>query len=244
MASGSFHFKTFTIHQQKTAFKVGTDSVILGAWADINDSKTLLDVGTGTGLLALIMASKFPKITITAVELDAESAAEAEQNFKESSFHHRIKIVCEDFKSWVKSQAPNSFDAIISNPPYFHNDLKNPDHRKAAARHTSSLNFNELAEGVSLLLDNHGLFYIILPAEQFDSFSQCALAANLYPSKKLYIKNKPSGTIIRIAACFAKSENKIIESALCIRNDDHQYSADYIHLTKDLYIKNLNQKKA
>ncbi len=244
MASGSFQFKTFTIHQQKVAFKVGTDSVILGAWAEMNNAKTLLDVGTGSGLLALIMASKFPELTITAVEIDAESAAEAEQNCRESPFHHRIQIVGDDFKSWAKSQSPKCFDAIISNPPYFNNDLKNPDQRKSAARHTSTLNFSELAVGVSHLLKKQGLFYVILPAEQFDFFSQCALGASLYLSKKLYIKNKPSGNVIRVAGCFAKSENEIIESSLSIRNDNHQYSEDYIHLTKDLYIKNLNQKKA
>lgn len=242
MASGSFQFKPFTIHQQKSAFKVGTDSVILGAWAQLEGANHILDIGTGTGLLALMMASRFQNAIITAIEIDPDSALEAEQNAANSPFGSRIKIIHDDIKTWAFEQAVGNFDGIISNPPYFDDDLKNPDQRKASTRYTTTLNLKELAMGVSHLLNKEGQFYTILPAVQFEAFTRLAEEASLQLVKKLSVKNKPSGAVIRIAGCISKTKMECSQSTLCIRDERDNFSEDYIHLTKDFYIKNLNQK--
>ena len=144
-----FKFKHFEIHQDRCAMKVGTDGVLLGAWA--LGGKRILDIGSGTGLISLMMAQRYPEAQVVGIDLDAEACAEARENVAASPFADRVNIVdcrLQDYESLEK------FDAIVSNPPFFLNSLKNPDSKRSMARHADSLPFRELFRGVKLLLSD------------------------------------------------------------------------------------------
>ncbi|MEA3451540.1 MAG: methyltransferase, partial [Bacteroidota bacterium] len=147
-----FKFKQFTIKQDKTAMKVSTDSVLLGAWFDFNHPKKILDVGTGTGLLAIMAAQKFPNSKITAVEIDNEAFIEAEENIKNCRWNKIIEVFQVDFIDFSKKEQ-TKYDLIVSNPPYFENQLRSTDIKKRIARHTDTLTFADLIKSVEKLMN-------------------------------------------------------------------------------------------
>ena len=132
MANSYFRFKQFTIHQEKCAMKVGTDGCLLGAWVDLSQSQRILDVGCGSGLIAIMTAQRCTNVTITGIEIDNEAASQATENAESSPWAERIEIICEDFLKFTPEQ---QFDTIVSNPPYFSNSLKCPNDKRNKARH-------------------------------------------------------------------------------------------------------------
>ena len=161
-----FKFKQFEIHQDRCAMKVGTDGVLLGAWAP--GGKRILDIGSGTGLISLMMAQRCQEAQVIGVDLDAEACDEARENVAASPFADRVSIACcrlQDYESAEK------FDAIVSNPPFFLNSLKNPDSKRSMARHADSLPFRDLFLGVKRLLSEEGVFSAIVPSEVLDAFT-------------------------------------------------------------------------
>ena len=163
MASGSFSFKQFTIYQDRCIFKVGTDGVLLGAYADVSGIKTILDIGTGTGLIALMLAQR-SEAEITAIEPDLNSFEQACSNVRQSKWSHRIRVINTDLQNFMTES--KQYDLIISNPPYFIDALKNPDPGKAAARHNVTLNNIDLLRGISGLLTDDGLAQVIMPYDE------------------------------------------------------------------------------
>lgn len=175
---GDFAFKQFRILQDKCAMKVGTDGVLLGAWAD--GGLRILDIGTGTGLIALMMAQRFPKAQVVGIDIDGDACEQAHDNASCSPFADRVEIVNARLLDYLSSDAENigqntsclqQFDAIVSNPPFFVNSLKNPDNKRSMARHTDTLPFRDLWLGVKRLLADDGIFSVILPSEVKDDFS-------------------------------------------------------------------------
>ena len=151
MANDYFRFKHFTVWQQHCAMKVGTDGVLLGAWAD--GGQRILDIGTGTGLIALMMAQRFPAAEVTAVEIDEQAAMQACENVAASPFADRVNVIHDDILRYADACAEGCFDAIVCNPPFFVNSLKNPDSKRALARHNDNLSFCQLFSIVHLLIN-------------------------------------------------------------------------------------------
>lgn len=235
MANNYFSFKEFTVFQEKSAFKVGTDGVMLGAISDVNYKKQILDIGTGTGLIAL-MAAQRCNGHITAIEPDEESFTEASDNVARSEWHSRILVVNTDLQSYFPGD--DKFDLIISNPPFFSNSLKNPDPRKSSSRHNDSLTTNELLQGVTRLLDKDGIFQLIMPYAEGNVFIAEAPQYGLYCNKILKIKPLPTSEIRRLILTFSSEKMKAKESFLTIeRGPRHEFTEEYKSLTKDFYLK-------
>ncbi len=198
-----FRFREFEIEQNESVHKVGTDGVLLGAWTECVNAKTILDIGTGTGLLALMIAQKKPLAKITAIEIDENAFLLAKENFEKSKWGERIfakKFSVFDF------QPPQKFDLIICNPPFFTNSLKSPSSSRNKARHNDEVPFNKLLKKVNHLLDEHGKFSVIIPADQEKEFIAKAWFENLFAEKICKVKPKPNFEIKRSMILFGRKQ--------------------------------------
>ncbi|MCU0473788.1 MAG: methyltransferase [Bacteroidales bacterium] len=235
MANNFFGFKQFIIHQDKCSFKVGTDGVLLGASADVSAAGLILDIGTGTGLIALMLAQRCDA-EIHAIEPDRKSWEQACRNVYESKWRRRIKVENTDLQNY--NPGKKKFDLIVTNPPYFSDSLKNPDARKAATRHNESLSNAELLEGVSRLLNYPGKFQIILPYVEGNLFIAEAHGYGLYCNNIIKIRPLPTSEIRRMILTFSKERLKVREKFLTIEyGERHEFTEDYRNLTRDFYIK-------
>jgi tRNA1Val (adenine37-N6)-methyltransferase len=234
MANNYFNFKQFKIYQDKCAFKVGTDGVLLGAYSDVSSAGKILDIGTGTGLIALMLAQRCNAILV-AIEPDMESFAQACLNFEGSKWGNRIKAYNSSLQNF--SPGDDKFDLIMTNPPYFTDSLKNPDPGKAATRHNFLLSNYDLLTGVRRLISDEGKFQIILPYADANVFISEAQAFGFYCSDILKIKPLPTSEIRRMILKFTSKRQKIKEKFLTIeKGKRHDFTDDYISLTKDFYL--------
>ena len=234
MANPFFTFKQFTIRHDRCAMKVGTDGVLLGAWTDVSHSYRLLDIGTGTGLIALMLAQRCPKASITAIDIDAEAVEQARENVLLSPWSDRVEVALQDICKYLTDK---HFDTIVSNPPYFIDSLKCPDSQRNTARHTDTLDAGRLLASVAQLLTDEGRFSIILPAEQTDLLIQTARTKGLYPSRHTAVITRPGLSPKRVLMEFQKTEKTFQTDELVIELERHVYSEDYIALTKEFYLK-------
>jgi len=234
MSSDCFQFKQFTVRHDKAAFKIGTDGVLLGAWADVAGKERILDIGTGTGLIALMLSQRCDA-DITAIEPDHDSFEQAAENVKQSKWSDRIKVEncrLQDFVPDVK------FDLIVSNPPYFIDSLKNPDPARSAARHNDGLDHKDLLEGASRLLAEDGLFQVIMPWEEGNIFIAEAPEYGFYCSSILKIKPTITSQVRRLILGFTRKKSKPAERFLTIeKGKRHDYTEEYIKLTRDFYLR-------
>ena len=229
-----FTFKQFTIYHDRCAMKVGTDGVLLGAWTNLENANRILDVGTGTGLIALMLAQRMKDATITAIDIDADAVSQAQENVSDSPWKDRVEVALQD----ICTYAPDGlFDIIVSNPPYFVNSLKCPDGQRTTARHTDSLDANRLIGKVTELLAPEGRFSLILPADQTDELLRIAEEKGLYPSRITRVITRPGLPPKRVLVEFRKTTQICEETELVVELDRHVYSEDYIALTKDFYLK-------
>jgi len=236
MSNNYFRFKQFTINQMKSAFKVGTDGVILGACADFAGGNRILDVGTGTGLIA-IMAAQLTDAEIVAIELDENSFLEACDNVRRSKWNRRIKVINICFQEYALVQT-EKFDIIISNPPFFKDSLKNPDGKKSVARHSDSLTFSEILSGATNLLKPEGNLQIILPYAEGTIFITEASQYGFFCNRIIKIKPVPNGEIKRLILKFERIKKPILEKFLTIETGTrHKYTEEYKEVTKDFYLK-------
>jgi len=229
-----FRFKQFTIKQEKTAMKVSTDGVLLGAWANFNKPKTILDIGTGTGLLAIMAAQKHPESEITAIEINNEAYTEAKINAQNCTWNKRIKLIHADFLDFSKNEQ-KKFDLIISNPPYYENQLPSTEEKKRIARHNDSLPFNHLIASVSKIITNKGVFCVIIPNYESKKFIHLCSQNNLFLTKKLQIFPNENKKVNRVLLEFSKEIKEIISESIFVRKNK-KYSAEYLELTKDFYL--------
>ena len=234
MANPFFTFKQFTIRHDRCAMKVGTDGVLLGAWTDVSHSCRLLDIGTGTGLIALMLAQRCPKASITAIDIDAEAVEQARENVLLSPWSDRVEVALQDICKYLTDK---HFDTIVSNPPYFIDSLKCPDSQRNTARHTDTLDAKRLLESVARLLSDNGRFSIIFPAEQTDLLIQSAYTQGLYPSRQTAVITRPGLSPKRILMEFQKKKEAFHPDELIIELERHVYSEGYIALTKDFYLR-------
>jgi tRNA1Val (adenine37-N6)-methyltransferase len=235
MHNSFFNFKQFNICQDKSAFKVGTDGVLLGASADISNVNSILDIGCGTGLISLMLAQRC-NATITAIEPDSESYSQACENINSCNWHDRIKVVHSDLQSFTPDHG--RFDLIVTNPPFFSNSLKSPDPGRSAARHNDSLTTRELLEGVLKFLEYNGQFQLIMPYVEGNIFIAEAGNYDLYCNNILKIKPLPTSEIRRMILTFSRIKKNPVERFLTIEyGRRHEFTEEYINLTKDFYLK-------
>ncbi len=234
MANHYFEFKQFKISQENCAMKVGTDGVLIGAWTNPGDAAKLLDIGTGTGLIAL-MLSQVSKANIDAVEIDAGAYYQALENVEQSTWKERISVIHTSLQDYIKSTV-KKYDLIVTNPPFFTNSLKSGHDKRNLARHNDSLSPEDLLTGVDHLLEPTGCFYLILPYVEAQLFIVDAALYNLYCVRKTNIlplaHKKPS----RIMMEFSRQRRKVIENDLIIQLKSGEYTSDYRLLTDKFYL--------
>lgn len=234
MPNSFFAFKQFTIHHDRCAMKVGTDGVLLGAWVNLSNSHRILDIGTGTGLIALMMAQRCNDSNITAIDIDTEAVSQANENIQASPWKDRVIAIQQDIRSFHPNK---SFDTIVSNPPYFINSLKSSDTQRNTARHTDTLSAEDLIRKTADLLTEDGYFSIILPTEQIEELIQISERVGLYPSRRTQVITRPGLMPKRTLMEFCKRETSFPTNQLVIELDRHVYSEEYIALTRDFYLK-------
>lgn len=236
MPGTSFAFKQFIIKQDKCAMKVGTDAVLLGAWVFPNGSKQILDIGTGTGVVALMLAQK-TEAHIDAIDIDSNAYIQATQNVSESKFSHQISVIHSSLQDYSKT-TDRKYNLIVTNPPYFEQSLKSSDEQRSHARHADVLPFEELIDGVIKLLDLKGKFCLILPTLEAEKFRALAQKRGLFLSKLLRVKSKVNkDTDKRHLMQFEFTPTEFSEKTIAIELDErHQYTDDYKQLTKDYYL--------
>jgi len=230
-----FRFKQFSLSDTNCAMKLSSDAVLLGALADFGLSSTVLDIGTGSGILALMAAQKSTAM-IDAVELEEHASRQAYQNFQESKWKDRLKIYHSPIREFA-DKSNTTYDTIICNPPYFQGQLKSPDENRNNAKHDNSLDFEELSQCVARLLSEKGLCWVIIPASEKNNFLRIFLKSGLYCTKNIFIANKPDTEPHRVVFCFSRKSPDTIESqSLILKNPDGTPSESYKQLTKDFYL--------
>lgn len=232
-----FQFKQFRIIQERSAMKVGMDGVLLGAWTDTTGAGRILDIGTGTGLIALMMAQKNSLAQIGTIEIDPEAFHEAVQNIRNSPWSDRIYPVRCSFQEFVV-QTNQKYDLILSNPPYFTNGHQSPLENRAQARHSDSLPIEVLISGAAGLLSKNGKLALILPIESLQEIEQLAVSNNLCISRLCRVKPNPQKPDFRILIELTNSDCTIQEETLMIEFEKHHdYTPEYKEMTRDFYLK-------
>ena len=235
MSNPYFQFKQFTIWHDKCAMKVSTDGVLLGAWTDVQDASRILDAGTGSGLIAIMLAQRcHPNAHICAVEIDKDAAAQARENVHRSPWKNRIEIVEKDFREYAPAK---KFDLIVSNPPYFANSLACPDVQRNMARHDTSLSYEELLNKVDELLTENGKFNVVIPTDSVSAFTDTAsIGFSLYPLKQVDVTTKAGKRPKRTLICFSRRYCPCNTKELVIEAPGPRYSDEYIRLTSPYYL--------
>lgn len=234
MPKNSFTFKQFTINQDRCAMKVCTDACILGASTDVENVKNILDIGTGTGLLSLMMAQR-SNAQIEAVEIDEDAYQQAFMNVKVSNFAEKIAVHHQRIQDF---SAIENYDLIISNPPFYQQSLKSSDAKANKALHAVELSFDDLIDSVLRLLSIEGQFVVLLPPFEIEKLIQIAQKKGLYLSKKMSIRHDESKPIFRVIATFQTQKvHNLEEKTLIIHTEDGKtYSNEFRDLLKDYYL--------
>lgn len=238
--SKPFIFKEFTIHQDKTAMKVGTDGVLLGAWCFVDDyPDSILDIGSGTGVIALMIAQRSDAMTIDAVEVDENAYEQTVNNFEKSDWGDRLYCYNATFQEFATeiAEEEETYDLIVSNPPFYTDEFETENEARNKARFTSSLSFQELVNGVSKILSKEGKFSIIIPFKEEGNFINIAKEKNLFLNRSCRVQGNENSEIKRSLLEFSFLQTEIKVAHLIIELDRHQYTEDYISLTKDFYLK-------
>ncbi|MBL6448018.1 methyltransferase [Fulvivirga sp. 29W222] len=233
---GQFDFKQFSIKQEKSAMKVGTDGVLLGAWACVSGSKTVLDIGTGTGLIALMIAQRNPTAIIDSIEIDQESVIEATNNVMHSPWTERVRVFHESIQNFSE-HAAHTYDLIVSNPPFFNSGTPSPITNRHQARHTGQLSQEDLIKAVTRLLSDSGKFCVILPVTESEHFIFLAANNNLSVSHKTIFHPKARKPSERLLIEFSRQASPFTENKLVQYCEDGSWTEEYKKLTRDFHIK-------
>ncbi len=232
-----FQFKQFALNHSHSTMKVGTDAVLLAALAPAYQSKKILDIGTGCGVVAMAMAQRCPQAKITAIDIDSRSIREARDNFSLSPFAERMQTEETSLQDFAKKDENHSqFDLIVSNPPFFVDSLNAPNRQRNLARHANMLPFAELAEGIARVASPNAQIAIILPPEQMTQLSTHFLTHQICLSSQTNIYSKPDKPIERVVAVFSLQKSPTLVSALTLRNPDNTYTQAYKNLVEDLLL--------
>ena len=226
-----FKFKEFSIIQEKSAMKVGTDGVLLGCWVSCEKANNILDIGCGTGLITLMLGQRNLSSNVTGIEIDKTASKEAQLNSSNSDWEERIEIMhtsLQDFTPHFK------FDLIVSNPPFFSQNKSQLS--RDIARHTNTLSFEELIDNATNLLAGEGVFSVIIPKNSEEYFCQIASVYKLYRNRVCYIKGNETLEVKRVMMEFSFIKSVILTERLTIERSRHNYTDKYIQLCKDFYL--------
>ena len=227
----TFSFKYFTIKQEVAAVKVGTDAMLLGAFTNVSDVKNVLEIGTGTGVISLMLAQKNPTLQIVALEIHTETATEAAYNVANSNYFNRIKIQNQDFLNLVDI---DKFDVVVTNPPYFECGLIPEDPKLQIAKHIDRDKMDAWFCKISIVLDEAGSCWMILPFDASNAWIELANKYDLFVDQRINVYAKPT-VCKRVILCFSKILKNIVQQDFLIREASGDYSLEYLELTKDFH---------
>ncbi|MBU8883926.1 methyltransferase [Kaistella sp. DKR-2] len=225
-----FKFRNFTIHQSGNVFRVGTDGVLLGVLCSANHSEKILEVGTGTGLISLMIAQRNPQAEILSLDINEEAEKLAAENFSNSPFKDRMQTVHQDFKDFETGE---KFGLIISNPPYFE---ENPSEKDILARQQTELSFDHLISKTAEFLSETGIFSVIIPFEAGNEFEQKCLKYALFLQKRIKIFGIKNAKAKRCILEFGFEQRNISESEFVIEKSPRKYSDEYLELTQEFHV--------
>ena len=233
MSNNYFKFKQFTIVQDGCAMKVGTDGCLLGGWFDCSKSKNILDIGCGSGLIAIMAAQRCDAL-VTGIEIDSNAAIQAEKNVKNSPWSERIEIVNCDFLEYNTSKR---FDTVVCNPPYFVNSLKCGKSQRTLARHSDSLNCKEFFAKCAEISTDTATVNIIIPSDIAEEWLSAAKENGFYASRITHIKTTPKKVSKRVLMEFSRSETATNEKTIIFEDGRGEYSEDVKNILRDFYLK-------
>ena len=233
MKENVFSFKQFKIHHGSSSMKVGVDAVLLGCWAG-EKAETILDVGTGCGVIALILAQRFQEAKIDGIDIDQESIEEASLNFNESPWRERLKVEKRKFPNIEKYK---KYDLIVSNPPYFSAGLKNPETPREKARHQDTLSIFTLIEECGKYLTECGRLSMIFPSEFYDMAIKRGEEKGMFPSRVCFIRDREASKEKRVMLEMGKERKDFIKEKLVLFGDERKPTENYRALCKDFYLK-------
>lgn len=233
-----FQFKQFSIHHDRCAMKIGTDSVLLGAWCPIDNKPfSVLDIGAGTGILSLMLAQRTHAEQIDALEIDENAYEQCVENFESSPWSDRLFCYHAGLDEFV-DDPEDEYDIIISNPPFYSENYKTDNDSRDLARFQDALPFEELVDAASLLLSENGIFAVIIPYKEEERFIDLCAEAELFPVKVTRVKGSHTTPIVRSLLAFKRYELSVLEAdELIIEINRHEYTDNYINLTKEFYLK-------
>ena len=233
-----FQFKKFSVQQDQCAMKIGTDGVLLGAWAPVEQNPfSVLDIGTGTGIIALMLAQRSNAAQIDALEIEEYAYEQATDNFENSPWNDRLFCFHAGLDEFME-EPEDEYDLIVSNPPFYAEDYKTNDEQRDLARFQDALPFEDLIEAADLLLSENGILAVIIPFKEEERFLALAHEFELYPTKITRVKGTPTTEIKRSLLAFKRFELPTLHSdELIIETARHQYTTEYIELTQEFYLK-------
>lgn len=233
-----FQFKQFSVQQDRSAMKIGTDGVLLGAWSPIPENIfSVLDVGAGTGIIALMLAQRTNAEQIDALEIDEEAYEQAVENFENSPWSDRLFCFHAGLDEFIE-EPEDEYDLIISNPPFYTEDYKTESEQRDLARFADAMPFEDLVEAADLLLSENGIFSVIIPYKEEEKFIALAKDFDLFPIKITRVKGTPTAEIKRSLLAFSRNiPENFPFNELVIETSRHVYTEEYIALTKDFYLK-------
>ena len=228
-----FEFKQFSVNQEGCAMRINTDGVLLGAMTDHSNVSSVLDIGTGTGVIALMMAQKFPNAHVYAVEIDKQASERAKENFENSNFSDRLTIINSDIFQWKNDMR---FDLIVSNPPFYINSLHNPDQRRKVAKHTDVEFFQGMFKFAADQLEQHGSLQIIVPVELLDKLIEEGKSNGLHLQKQIDIQSFADSQPFRSILSFGRENLKLVQDNFIIYKERSQHSDSYKHILKPYFL--------
>ncbi len=235
--SKPFKFKEFSVNQDQCAMKIGTDAVLLGAWASLDANPfAILDIGAGTGVLGLMLAQRSHAEVIDAIEIDDDAYEQCVDNFELSPWGDRLFCYHASLEEFAE-EIDDEYDLIICNPPFYAEDYKTENESRDLARFQDAMPFHHLLESVSILLAPEGSFNVIIPFNEEEKFIKLANNFLLFPNRICRIKGNPETEVKRSMLAFSFRESETTTTELIIETERHQYTQDYINLTKDFYLK-------
>ena len=235
--SKPFKFKEFSVNQDQCAMKIGTDAVLLGAWASLETNPfAILDIGAGTGVLGLMLAQRSHAEVIDAIEIDDDAYEQCVDNFELSPWGDRLFCYHASLEEFAE-EIDDEYDLIICNPPFYAEDYKTENESRDLARFQDAMPFNHLLESISILLSPEGSFNVIIPFNEEENFIKLANNFLLFPNRICRVKGNPETEIKRSMLAFSFRESETTTTDLIIETERHQYTQDYINLTKDFYLK-------
>lgn len=234
MGNSFFRFKQFTVHQERTAMKVCTDACLFGSLLPAGNFPRALDIGAGTGLLSLMFAQQNPRCVIDAVEIDADAALQADENFRNSPYQN-LRLIHTDIMDYA-TEIGHSYDIVFSNPPFYQHHLTSANEKRNKAYHGSTLSLQQLVAAVDHLLSQQGLFCTLLPYSRHAYFTDIAQQAGFYPQQVYLVKQTPAHAIFRSILFLARTKREICLETITIRHSNGGYSERFIALLQAYYL--------